>query len=63
MNTNKYNLPFYIYKINNRRVQKVRFKDIILDKEIPNSYEKIIINKLKIICKKGLFKSLFSCHL
>lgn len=39
MNTNKYNLPFYIYKINNRRVQKVRFKDIILDKEIPNSYE------------------------
>ncbi|MBR2138160.1 MAG: nucleotidyltransferase domain-containing protein [Bacilli bacterium] len=39
MNTNKYNLPFYIYKINNRRVQKVRFKDIVLDKEIPNSYE------------------------
>ena len=39
MNTNKYNLPFYIYKINNRKVKKVRFKDIILDKEIPNSYE------------------------
>lgn len=39
MNTNKYNLPFYIYKINNRNTQKVRFKDIVLDKEIPNSYE------------------------
>lgn len=39
MNTNKYNLPFYIYKINNRKTQKVRFKDIVLDKEIPNSYE------------------------
>ena len=38
MNTNKYNLPFYIYKINNRRVQKVRFKNIVLDKETPNSY-------------------------
>ena len=39
MNTNKYNLPFYIYKINNRRVQKVRFKNIVLDKETPNSYD------------------------
>lgn len=39
MNTNKYNLPFYIYKINNRRVQKVRFKDVVLDKETPISYD------------------------
>lgn len=41
MHSNKYNLPFYIYKINNRRVQKVRFKDIVLDKETPNSYEEV----------------------
>jgi len=41
MNTNKYNLPFYIYKINNRRVQKVRFKDVVLDKETPISYSEV----------------------
>lgn len=71
MNTNKYNLPFYIYKINNRRVQKVRFKDIVLDKEIPNSYEEThykeiidtytyLMNNIKSIIDISLFvKSYF----
>ncbi len=41
MNNNIYNLPFYIYKIFHRKTQKVRFKEIILDKETPNSNEEI----------------------
>ena len=41
MNTNIYNIPFYIHKIRNRKIQKVRFKDIVLDKETPNCMEEI----------------------
>lgn len=41
MKNNLYNLPFYIYKIYNRKTQKVRFKDVVLDREIPNSFKEI----------------------
>lgn len=41
MKNNAYNLPFYIYKIYNRKTQKVRFKDVVLDKETPNSFEEV----------------------
>lgn len=41
MRTSEYNLPFYILKIYNRKIQKVRFKEIILDKEMPNTQEEI----------------------
>jgi len=41
MKNNIYNLPFYIYKIYHRKTQKVRFKEVILDKETLNSYEEI----------------------
>ena len=41
MKPNEYNLPFYISKIFDRRIQKVRFKEIVLDREPPNSYEEI----------------------
>ncbi len=41
MENNLYNLPFYIYKIYNRKTQKVRFKDVVLYREIPNSFKEI----------------------
>lgn len=41
MNANIYNIPFYIHKIRNRKIQKVRFKDIVLDKKAPNCKEEI----------------------
>lgn len=50
MKNNIYNLPFYIYKIYNRKTQKVRFKEVVLDKETPHSYEEIH------------YKEIFDCY-
>lgn len=41
MDNNVYNLPFYIYKIFHRKIQKVRFKDVVLDKKTLNYFEEI----------------------
>ncbi len=41
MKNNEYNLPFYILKTFDQKIQKVRFKDIILNKETPNSYKEM----------------------
>lgn len=41
MENNIYNLPFYISKINKRKLQKVRFKEIVLDLDVPTSYDEV----------------------